>query len=49
MAKNKKKKQPKLGVKDIDPRMMRVNQRAHKFTDRKKQANKNACRNWRAA
>jgi hypothetical protein len=27
-----------------DPRMMRVNQRAHKFTDRKKKANRDACR-----
>lgn len=46
-GKKKKKRLPKVG--DNDPRMMRVNQRAHKFVDRKKKANKDACRNWRAA
>jgi hypothetical protein len=47
MPKKKKAKRPMVG--DNDPRMMRVNQRAHKFVDRKKKADKDACRRWRAA
>jgi hypothetical protein len=42
MAKQKAARRPKVG--DTDPRMMRVNQRAHKFADRRKVASKKACR-----
>lgn len=45
MSKSRKTKQarrPKVG--DGDPRMMRVNQRAHRYADRRKVASKKACR-----
>ena len=45
MSKPKAPRRPKVG--DGDPRMMRVNQRAHRFTDRKKAQSKNACRKGR--
>ena len=46
----RKKKAPRRAkVGDNDPRMMRVNQRAHKFADKKKKADREACRRWKAA
>jgi len=45
MSKPRKPKQTRrLKVGDNDPRMMRVNQRAHRFTDRRKAASRKACR-----
>ena len=49
MSKSRKSNTPKIGMKDIDPRYMRVNQRAHRFTDRKKEERRNACRKGRWA
>lgn len=45
---SKNKKGTVLDTGRLDERMWRVNQRAHKFTDRKKAQSKNACRkgNW---
>lgn len=42
MAKSKTKKKPQTAA--ADPRMWRVNQRAHKFVDRRKEADRKACR-----
>ena len=42
MAKSKKKSTPDTGR--MEPRMWRVNQRSVKFTDRKKDARRKACR-----
>lgn len=42
MASNKKKKGNDTGR--AEERLWRIHQRAHKFTDRKKAASKNACR-----
>jgi len=42
MAKTKARKAPTTGR--MERRMWRVNQRAHKFTDRKKEASRKACR-----
>jgi hypothetical protein len=40
--KTKTPRRPKVG--DNDPRLWGCNQRAHTFVDRKKKANKDACR-----
>lgn len=37
-------KKQRIETPRADPRMWRVNQRAHKFTDRRKAASKKACR-----
>lgn len=41
---SKNKKGTALDTGRLEERMWRVNQRAHKFPDRKKRASKNACR-----
>lgn len=48
MSKARKNTTPKIGMKDIDPRFMRVNQRATRIPDGRKAQSQKACRRGKA-